>query len=302
MGVWIDTDMGGDDIFALLMVAHERAIDGVSLTFGVAGLDQVRRNAAGAAAEFGWSFPLFAGCDRSLLGESTTAERVLGASGIRTRGRSLPDAELRVPEGAVAALSRWLETQQFAELLALGPLTNLAVLALSRPDILSRIRCLVWMGGSSSTGNHTAHAEFNAAADPEALQVLLSRGVPIRVVDLHACRSVVVTEKDVTAVSAASGASASLLRDLLGGYLDIALERGSQSMALYDPVAAAALIRPDSFTLVPARVDVELADSESRGRTCVDTAIQVGANAEIAANPDVGAVRQMFLSALGVEA
>ena len=49
MGVWIDTDMGFDDIAAVLVVEHaEVAIDGVSLVFGVAKLEQVRRNAAGA--------------------------------------------------------------------------------------------------------------------------------------------------------------------------------------------------------------------------------------------------------------
>ena len=53
MGVWIDTDMGFDDLAAIMVVAHGGlAIDGISLVLGNAPLDQVRRNAAGAAAAF----------------------------------------------------------------------------------------------------------------------------------------------------------------------------------------------------------------------------------------------------------
>src|SRR5690348_16458183 len=59
MGVWIDTDMGFDDIAAILVVAQsEFEIDGISLVFGNAPLPQVRRNAAGAATAFGWKFPI----------------------------------------------------------------------------------------------------------------------------------------------------------------------------------------------------------------------------------------------------
>ncbi|MEL6680913.1 MAG: nucleoside hydrolase, partial [Pseudomonadota bacterium] len=61
MAIWIDTDMGADDLFAIEMVRRSRAVAGLSLTFGCATLDQVARNAAGAAVAFGWSMPLHTG-------------------------------------------------------------------------------------------------------------------------------------------------------------------------------------------------------------------------------------------------
>lgn len=168
MGVWIDTDMGVDDIFAILLAAQEGPVAGISLSFGNAPLPQVQANAAGAALAFGWSMPIHAGADRAILGEVTTAQNVLGEDGIPTRGLTLPTVQADFPP-ALPALCDWLAPQAGARILALGPLTNLAVLALARPDLLDRIGMVTWMGGAIGRGNHTASAEFNAAADPEAL-------------------------------------------------------------------------------------------------------------------------------------
>ena len=87
-GLWIDSDMGADDIFAIEMVRRSYAIDGVSLIFGVANLDQVKRNASGAAAALSWNFPIFAGADRSIIGEIETAQGVLESLDIEPEGAS----------------------------------------------------------------------------------------------------------------------------------------------------------------------------------------------------------------------
>jgi len=291
MGVWIDTDMGVDDLFAVLLVLQHRKVDGLSLSFGNAPLDQVVKNIAGAVAQFDWDMPIYAGADRALLGAVETAQRILGNSGMPSRGTRLPDAIAAYPPTLTAFID-WLEGQKAAEILALGPLTNLATLALARPDLLPRIARLTWMGGGITRGNHTASAEFNALADPESLAVLLSRSVPLTMVDLDACRRVEITEPDVQSLTDP------LLKDLLGGYLDIALTRGRPTMALYDPVAAAALVKPALFDFAPAQITVELAGQHTRGRTIVDQRAPQAANAMIVQNLDAAAVKTLCLSAL----
>lgn len=292
MGVWVDTDMGVDDLFAVLLVLKHRKIAGISLSFGNAPLGQVIKNTAGAMQYFGWDVPVFAGADRAVLGGIETAQRVLGNSGMPSRGAVLPDASAEFAP-ALPALIHWLESQSGAEILALGPLTNLAILALARPDLLPRIRRITWMGGGITRGNHTASAEFNALADPEALAILLSRDVPFTMVDLDACRRVEITETDVEAVSGDA-----VLKDLLGGYLDIALTRNRSAMALYDPVAAAVLVQPALFQLAPAQIEIELAGRHTRGRTIVDQRDQAAANGMIVADMDVQKVKILCLSAL----
>lgn len=297
MGVWIDTDMGVDDLFAVLLTLQHLAVDGLSLSFGNATLDQVARNAAGAAQVFGWKMPIYSGADRAILGGVETAQHVLGTSGLPTRGATLP-APFADFAPALPALTAWLTTKTDAQILALGPLTNLAALALSTPHLLRHIESITWMGGARARGNHTSSAEFNAFADPEALSILLARNVPIRMVDLEACRRVEITESDVKAVHCGPNPLADLLGDLLGGYLDIALSRGRSAMALYDPVAAAALVRPDLFSVDPARLDVELSGQHNRGRTIVDQHYTQKANATLITDLDANAVRTLCLSPL----
>lgn len=302
MEIWVDTDMGADDLFALCLVVQEARIAGASLSFGVSTLDQARRNACGAQAAFGWDFPIYAGAGRALLGGVETAERILGATGIRSRGQRLPETPDVVRNGAFDALAAWLGAQSSAQILALGPLTNLASLALARPDLLPRVGRITWMGGGITRGNHTVSAEFNAIADPEALAVLLARGVPFRMIDLDACRRVQITEADVRGlhdhVRAGAGRRMELLADLLGGYLDIGLESGRSGMALYDPVAAAALLSPDLFTFEEVRIEIELCGSHTRGRTVVGSVPGMNANGDIAVELEAGAVKHRCLKAL----
>ena len=136
MGVWIDTDMGFDDIAAILVVVQsEFEIDGVSLVFGNTPLPQVRMNAAGAASAFGWKFPIHTGRAMPVLGKLETAQAILGETGIPTSGKSLPQAAALAESDAFAALCRWLERKGQHRILALGPLTNIAAVALARPDL-----------------------------------------------------------------------------------------------------------------------------------------------------------------------
>ncbi|MBO9096732.1 MULTISPECIES: nucleoside hydrolase [unclassified Rhizobium] len=305
MGVWIDTDMGFDDIAAILVVAHSGLeIDGVSLIMGNTPLDQVRANAASAAAFFGWRFQIHSGRAMPVLCQLETAEAILGSSGIPTLGRTLPAAERLPPGNAFAALCQWLETNQGpCRILALGPLTNIAALALARPDLAIRVTELVWMGGGVTSGNHTASAEFNAFADPEALAIVLAHGLPLRMVDLDICRKVIATPEDVDALRLVASEKATLLADLLGGYVTIGTSRGRAGMALYDPTAAAIFVAPDIADFRPARIDVELQGSHTRGRTVVETRASRGIfNAHYVAGIDAARARVIVMRALADEA
>lgn len=298
--VWIDTDMGFDDMLAIMMVAgSSHSIAGASLVFGNAPLAQVRANAAGAAALFGWRFPILTGAERAILGGVETPAHVLGPTGIPTRGKALPAATPVASSSAFTALASWLESLDVpGEILALGPLTNIAVLILARPDLAGKIGSVTWMGGGATRGNHTASAEFNAYADPEAVAVVLASGLPLRVVDLDLCRQVPVGPQDVDALLAIATPKASLLADLLGAYVDIALQRGRPAMALYDPTAAAALIEPAAFDFEPACVTMELAGTHTRGRTIVDQRPHVEPNAQWGMRADSERVRALALDAL----
>ena len=305
MGIWIDTDMGFDDIAAVMVAAHAGlAIDGISLTFGNAPLDQVRRNAASAASAFVWPFPVHAGRAAPVLGRMETAAAILGKTGMPSAGLALPDMPDTLQDRAFQAFCSWLEKSEGERrVLALGPLTNIAALALARPDLAAAITELTWMGGAVTAGNHTASAEFNAFADPEALGIVLAHDIPLRMVDLDLCRTVLCAPEDVAPIRAAGGRNAGLLADLLAGFIEIATSRGRPAMALYDAVAAVALAYPETTSWTPARIDVELAGGLTRGRTVVETRAGRGAfNAVYGARIDAEQARAIILEALRAEA
>ncbi len=305
MGIWIDTDLGFDDIAAILTVVHGGLpIDGVSLVFGNAELDQVRRNAAAARRAFDWSFPVFIGRASSVLGTVETAERILGPTGMPTLGRALPSVEPEEGEPTFAALVRWLEAAPSPRrILALGPLTNIAALVLARPDLAGRIDELTWMGGSAGAGNHTASAEFNAYADPEAVAIVLAHDLPLRMVDLDFCRRILCRPEEAERLRALGGRNADLLADLFGGFVAIATRRGRPAMAFYDPAAAAAFIRPDLVTFRPVGLAIELAGGLTRGRTVVETRQSHAVfNARLAVDSDHDQLKGIILEALSSEA
>ncbi len=305
MGVWIDTDMGFDDLAAILVVRHHGVgIDGVSLTFGNVPLDRVRANAASCALAFGFDFPIFVGRERPVLGPFETAAAILGETGMPTVGLSLPEADALSDSGAFVALCGWLSRDKDPKrFLALGPLGNIAAVALARPDLAAKIDELVWMGGAVTRGNHTVSAEFNAFADPEALAIVLSHRLPLKMVDLDFCRKILASPEDIEPIRRAGGRNAGLLADLTAGFIDIALSRGRPAMSLYDACAAAAFVRPDLATFAPAGIAVELSGALTRGRTVVETrGTHVTFNASYAVDCDVDAMRTAILGALQAEA
>ncbi|MHB2167684.1 nucleoside hydrolase [Alsobacter sp. R-9] len=297
MRVFIDTDCGFDDMAAIAMVAAQPAFDivGLGLVAGNAPLPTVIDNAARMAAFFGWTMPQHAGRDRPLLGPLVTAQDVLGEDALKSAGRTLPPAPARLSGlSAHEALSRAAEGGSL-DVLALGPLTNVAVALLADRALAGRLGRVIWMGGSAGAGNHTAAAEFNAAVDPEAVQVVIESGVRLTMVGLDACRTVPVTLDDVARCRSFGGERAETLADLLEGYVRIAQGR---PMALYDPVAAAALVAPDLVEVAPAHVRAECAGAATRGMTvCEFRARKAEPNALVARRAEAARVIDLMLDA-----
>lgn len=298
--IWIDTDMGFDDILAIMMVDRsDLEIAGLSLVSGNAQISQVCRNAAGAQALFGWQFPIYPGAAKSILGDVITPEHVLGPTGIPTLGRTLPQGPAVDGPAAGQALAAWLENRpDTGDILALGPLTNLAILVLSRPDLLAKIGTLTWMGGGATSGNQTPSAEFNAYADPEALHIVLQSGINLRIVDLDLCRQVLLGPGDLDGLRRIGTQKSLILNDLARAYVDIAVSRGRPKMALYDPTAAASVVDPSLVGFEPCCVTMELTGVHTRGRTILERSRKAGSNCQWAMTVDASRVLDLAVETL----
>ena len=306
--VWIDTDMGFDDLAAIVTVLADSTVEvvGMSLVAGNASLPVVAANAARAAAFLQWRMPIHLGRASPLLGAGVSAGYALGEGGMRTAGRTLPEAA-----AALSALSAFdamsaafAETGEKVEILALGPLTNMAVLLMARPELRAGIRRIVWMGGSAGPGNHSAAAEFNAFVDPEAVEIVVASGVQFLMVGLDCCRQVTVSLGDAAKLRSIGTETGEVLADLLEGYVRIASADGSRPMALYDPVAAAALLDPLAVAFSLGHIDIERGGNAGRGATFVDRRVphRATANADVAVTADAARVRDRVLGALAAVA
>lgn len=290
--IWVDTDFGFDDLWALLLLRHFGCtVAGVSLVAGNTPLDQVSANAMGAKEAYALPWPVWRGAARPLRRAPETAQRILGPNGMRSRGARLPRSNSNAPpDGAVDAMRAWLTrgTSVRKDILALGPLTNIAHLLRHSAGIARHISRVVWMGGSSGRGNHTPKAEFNAVADPEALHYVLTSGLRVDIVDLEFCRGVTFSAEDMPPLDRLTG-------DLLGGYLDIARERGRPGMAIYDPLAALAVAAPDVIGFTQCQMTVSTIPDNSYGATRIRMAESSTTQIATKAKADL---RQICLDAL----
>jgi len=172
----IDTDPGVDDALALLMAFNDsdHQVVGLTIAAGNVGLVHTVRNALKLCEVVGREdVPVFAGCAQPLLHASVDAAHVHGLDGFGDVDLQPATRAAHNEHAALAILRLSHEHAGQLLLVALGPLTNIAVALKLDPTLPSRIKRLVVMGGAvSAHGNITAAAEFNIAFDPEAAHIV----------------------------------------------------------------------------------------------------------------------------------
>lgn len=175
----IDTDPGVDDALALLMAFHSdpHQVVGLSIAAGNVGLGHTVRNALKLREVVGRpDVPVFPGCDGPLVhAPREDAAHVHGRDGFGDIGYPDPAGSAADEHAALAILRLSHEHAGRLLLVALGPLTNLALALRLDPTLPQRVARLVVMGGAvTAHGNITPVAEFNIGFDPEAAHVVLS--------------------------------------------------------------------------------------------------------------------------------
>ncbi|MEW1955404.1 nucleoside hydrolase [Terrabacter sp. NPDC080008] len=270
----IDCDPGHDDAVALLLAVGSPQIDlrAVTTTFGNCSVDDATRNAVQILTLAGVTdVPVARGAAGALDGVSTLGNYVHGASGLD--GPAMPDPAFEVAqEGAVELLRRVIESSdEPVTVAATGPITNVAQLLLDHAQVKDGIAEIIFMGGSTERGNHTPTAEFNTFADPEALDVVLRSGLPVRMVGLNLTHQALATPEVVRRMAAMDhtvGQTSAAWMGFFGDSYNKVWE--FDAPPVHDPCTIAALIDPDVISWREAFVAVELDGRWTRGTTVVD--------------------------------
>lgn len=266
----LDCDPGVDDAIAIAVALGSPQADLLAVTT-VAGNVELARTTANALRVLDSlgrdDVPVVPGADLPLAREPVLARHVHGADGLGGAPLPPPTREPAAGHAADRIVAELAAAPGEVTLVAVGPLTNVALALRREPRIARWARRLVVMGGCWTGGNITPHAEFNVHADPDAAaEVLAAPWEPV-LLGLDLTLQVRVGP-DVLRRWAGYGAlSERLLVPALGGYRDGADDLGP---AVHDACALVCALHPELFTLTPAVVSVETSDQDTLGRTHVE--------------------------------
>jgi inosine-uridine nucleoside N-ribohydrolase len=302
--VLIDCDPGQDDALALLLAlaSPELNVIGVSAVAGNQTVDKTTVNALRVLELAGRSdIPVAAGAERPLVGNLVVAADAHGESGLDGVDLPAPGAKPVVEHAKDFLAAKLDDSEQAVTLVALGPLTNIALLLEEHPGVAARIERVVLMGGAINEGNQTPSAEFNIWVDPEAAARVFGTGLDVTMVGLDVTNKAVLSNADADGLRGA-GPVAEAAADMIDFYLGFYNEAYDHGGApIHDAVALAHVFRPDLLTLEARHVGVDTSEGLCRGRTVVDMRRRTSGpepNAKVAVDIDAGAFRSLLLERL----
>jgi inosine-uridine nucleoside N-ribohydrolase len=266
----LDCDPGHDDAIAMVVAARHADLLGITTVAGNAPLDRTTRNAIIVRDLLEIDVPVHSGSARPLVAEPKHADYVHGESGMD--GADLPGPS-GPPDGtdAVGFIIDTCRSNEGTWLVAVGPLTNIALALRAAPDLAGRVAGISIMGGGTF-GNRTAAAEFNIWADPEAAAEVFAYGGPLMMCGLDLTHGFQATPERIDRVRAIPGRLAAVMADLFVFFSGTYVARHDNLLGapVHDPCAVMALTHPDLFHRMRAHVMIETHGEHTRGMTVID--------------------------------
>jgi inosine-uridine nucleoside N-ribohydrolase len=298
----LDCDPGHDDAIAMIAAARYTEILGITTVSGNVALEQTTRNALITSQILGIDVPVHSGADRPLVAERRHAEFIHGASGLD--GPELPPLERRAAgSDAVRFIIDTVRSRDDVWLVAVGPLTNVALALRAAPDLSQRLRGISIMGGGLEYGNVTPAAEFNILADPEAADVVFGARLRRLMAPLDLTHQFIIDQAAIARVRAVGGNAAAFTAGLLDFYGEAYARAfsGRKEGPLHDPCAVLALTHPELFESKGFHVAVELHGEHTRGMTLADrrgVRSDLQPNTEVMTRMDAAAALEVLLEAV----
>ena len=270
--VWIDCDTGVDDSAAILTAGQLSAIEirGISTVAGNVPLANTVKNTLKICELMGREIPVYAGAAKPLRVPYIDASYFHGTDGLG--GAVLPE-----PTHKARELKAWEALYQEAvkqkgnlNLIAIGPLTNVATALTLYPDLKDYLEKILIMGGAASGGNITACAEFNVYADPDAAQTVFRSGVPIVMFGLDVTEKAYVTAEEIVELSKHGSAVTDYIYDSTYSRTEYYAANHIPGACQHDTCPVMYLQHPELFTLEEAGVFVETQSELTRGKTVTD--------------------------------
>ena len=273
--VWIDTDTGVDDAFALISSFQLPGIEvvGISAVCGNVEIEKTFRNARNVLSLCGKeNIPVYKGAEKPLVVDLHPAYNVHGEDGLG--GAIILESKAKIETDSVADALYKKAKELNGELCiaAVGPLTNIAITLFKYPDIVNYIKEIAIMGGSIAVGgNCSTAAEFNIYGDPHAAQTVMKCGIPITLFPLDVTMKSILTRDEIDTLKDEPDAVGQFCYKSSAIPMNLMKSLGiGDIMCLHDTCPLAYLSTPDLFKGKKAGVYVETQSTISLGRTVSD--------------------------------
>jgi inosine-uridine nucleoside N-ribohydrolase len=270
--ILLDTDPGVDDALALLLAvaSPEIKLEAITTVSGNVNVELTTRNALSLLELIGRTdIPVARGSVYPIVRTPVYAEEVYGKNGL---------GEVILPEPTVQPVEKHavdlivetiMRNPGEITLVAIGPLTNLALALRREPGIARQVREVVVMGGALRVpGNVTPSAEFNIYVDPHAAHAVFHAGWPLRLVSLDTTTRTLLTREQISDLVSVGGPVMTCIQQMLTYYFEVFAARENRAAFLmHDPLCLATVFQPDLITWEPVYVDVELTGALTLGET-----------------------------------
>ncbi len=265
----LDCDPGLDDAIAILTAAHYGELIGITTVNGNVNIDKTTHNALITTQIADIDVPVHRGAARPLIAPVLDAARIHGDTGLGDV--NLPElTRTTASEDAFTFLCDTARSVDDLHIIAVGPLTNLALALQRDPDLPRHIADLTIMGGGAHAGNVTAVAEFNVWADPESAAIVFREIAPLTMVGLDVTHRVLLGTDEATLMRNTGTPAADFAAALLDFAYDRCREFGLDAAPIHDATAVMAVTHPHLFRTSKHPVTVELHGEHTRGMTVTD--------------------------------
>ncbi|MEO9496489.1 MAG: nucleoside hydrolase [Vibrio splendidus] len=271
----LDTDPGIDDAMAILFAEAHPDIElmGITTVYGNATIDNGTQNALYLKQKFGMKALVAKGSDKPLLRDPVGATVVVhGETGLGdvTAPSSLVYEAIKKPAYQFIIDSVRAEPREIT-LVAVGPLTNLALALEAAPDIVDLVKEVVVMGGAfgenGHRGNVTPFAEANIHDDPHAADKVFTASWPVVIIGLDVTEESFFTSQYLDELRDDAGEVGQFIWDISRYYLKFYSDKvGMDGCHVHDPSAIAYVIQPSLFTSRNGPVRV-VTDGPAEGMT-----------------------------------
>lgn len=269
----LDTDPGIDDALALFLAlaTPQIQLEAVTTVSGNVPVDHTTRNALTLLTLAGRTdIPVARGCSVPLVRPLVDAAHVHGDNGLGNVAFPAPTAQPVNIHAVDLIIERVMHAPGEITLVAIGPLTNLALAVRKEPALASYVREVVIMGGALQVpGNVTPTSEFNVYADPESAHIVLQAGWPLRLVSLDVTTKATLSSADIATLAQRNTPVTSAIKQMMAFYFETFAPRSghSDSFHMHDPLALASVFQPDLISWEATYVDVELQGKLTFGQT-----------------------------------